>query len=92
MKDDCPDRRLVGCSIDSAMMVFLAVTALRGAVARHGTVAGYVVHADGVGQFRTPKVVHGLTHHELVGSTGRGLRGRHRHGVVLRPAPEERPG
>jgi transposase InsO family protein len=54
MKDICPDR-LVGCSIDSPMMAFLAVTALRGAVARRGTVAGCAVHADGGGQFRAER-------------------------------------
>lgn len=88
MKDICPDR-LVGCSIDSPMMAFLAVTALHGAVARRGTVAGCAVHADGGGQSRARKVVQELTHHDFVGS--RGLRERHRHGVDLRSAPEQRP-
>ncbi|WP_290658340.1 IS3 family transposase [Kocuria sp.] len=63
--------RIVGYSIDSRMKASLAVTALRSAVARRGTVAGCVVHSDRGSQFRARKFVHELAHHDLVGSMGR---------------------
>ncbi len=43
---DVYSNRIVGYSIDSRMKASLAVTALRSAVARRGTVAGCVVHSD----------------------------------------------
>lgn len=91
---DVYSNRIVGYSIDSRMKASLAVTALRSAVARRGTVTGCVVHSDRGSQFRARKFVHELTHHGLVGSMGkgRGVRGQRRHGVLFRPTPEERPG
>ena len=43
---DVYSNRIVGYSIDSRMKASLAVTALRSAVARRGTVTGCVVHSD----------------------------------------------
>ncbi|TQN35829.1 transposase InsO family protein [Kocuria rosea] len=63
--------RIVGYSIDFRMKASLAVTALRSAVARRGTVAGCVVHSDRGSQFRARKFVHELARHDLVGSMGR---------------------
>ncbi|MCT1617486.1 IS3 family transposase, partial [Kocuria marina] len=68
---DVYSNRIVGYSIDSRMKASLAVTALRSAVARRGTVAGCVVHSDRGSQFRARKFVHELAHHDLVGSMGR---------------------
>ncbi|MGY4844530.1 IS3 family transposase [Kocuria sp. MNB10] len=68
---DVYSNRIVGYSIDSRMKASLAVTALRSAVARRGTVTGCVVHSDRGSQFRARKFVHELTHHGLVGSMGR---------------------
>ncbi|MCT1723539.1 IS3 family transposase [Kocuria marina] len=68
---DVYSNRIVGYSIDSHMKASLAVTALRSAVARRGTVTGCVVHSDRGSQFRARKFVHELTHHGLVGSMGR---------------------
>lgn len=45
IKDVYPNR-IVGYFIDSKMKTSLAVTALRSAVARRGTVASCVVHSD----------------------------------------------
>ncbi|WP_298591851.1 IS3 family transposase [uncultured Kocuria sp.] len=68
---DVYSNRIVGYSIDSRMKASLAVTALRSAVARRGTVAGCVVHSDRGSQFRARKFVHELARHDLVGSMGR---------------------
>jgi putative transposase len=68
---DVYSNRIVGYSIDSRMKASLAVTALRSAVARRGSVAGCVVHSDRGSQFRARKFVHELAHHDLVGSMGR---------------------
>ncbi|WP_438612518.1 IS3 family transposase [Kocuria arenosa] len=68
---DVYSNRIVGYSIDSRMKAALAVTALRSAVARRGSVAGCVVHSDRGSQFRARKFVHELAHHDLVGSMGR---------------------
>ncbi|MFI7494433.1 IS3 family transposase [Kocuria sp. M4R2S49] len=68
---DVYSNRIVGYSIDSRMKASLAVTALRSAVARRGTVVGCVVHSDRGSQFRARKFVHELAHHGLVGSMGR---------------------
>lgn len=68
---DVYSNRIVGYSIDSRMKASLAVTALRSAVARRGTVTGCVVHSDRGSQCRARKFVHELTHHGLVGSMGR---------------------
>ena len=68
---DVYSNRIVGYSIDSRMKASLAVTALRSAVTRRGTVTGCVVHSDRGSQFRARKFVHELAHHDLVGSMGR---------------------
>jgi putative transposase len=49
----------------------LAVTALNNAVARRAEVAGCVVHTDRGPQFRSRKLVHALSRHDMVGSMGR---------------------
>ncbi len=71
MIKDVYSNRIVGYSIDSRVKASLAVTALRNAVARRGTVAGCVAHSDRGRQFRARKFVHELAQHDLVGSMGR---------------------
>jgi putative transposase len=63
--------RIVGYSMDARMKASLAVAALRGAVARRGTVDGCVVHSDRGSQFRSRAFVHALRQAGLVGSMGR---------------------
>ena len=91
---DVYSNRIVGYSIDSRMKASLAVTALRSAVARRGTVTGCVVHSDRGSQFRARKFVHDLTHHGLVGSMGRvgACADNAAMESLFRPTPEERPG
>jgi transposase InsO family protein len=68
---DVYSNRIVGYSIGSRMQSQLAVTALAGAVARRGQVAGCVLHTDRGSQFRSRKFVHALARHDMVGSMGR---------------------
>jgi transposase InsO family protein len=68
---DVYSNRIVGYSIDSRMKSRIAVAALNNAVARHGEVAGCVLHTDRGSQFRSRKLVHALNHHHMIGSMGR---------------------
>ncbi|MBX4170430.1 DDE-type integrase/transposase/recombinase [Rhodococcus sp. DMU2021] len=52
IKDVCSNQ-IVGYSIGDRMKSRLVVAALESAVARRGSVAGYVVHPDGGSQFRS---------------------------------------
>ena len=92
---DVWSRRIVGYAIDSRMTSHLAVDALEMAITRRGRdqVAGCVVHADRGSQFRSRPYVAALHRHRTarLDGPGRFLRGQRRHGVLLRPAPEERP-
>jgi putative transposase len=63
--------RIVGYCMDSRMKSRLATTALTGAVARRGEVAGCILHTDRGSQFRSRKFVHALGRHDMVGSMGR---------------------
>jgi putative transposase len=92
IKDACSGR-IVGYSIDARMKAGLAVAALRNAIALRDP-AGTVVHSDRGSQFRSHKFVKALRRNGLRGSMGRvGACGDNAAmEIVLRPAPEERPG
>ncbi|RDI43542.1 transposase InsO family protein [Nocardia mexicana] len=68
---DVYSNRIVGYSIDSRMKSSLAVRAVNNAVARRGSVAGYILHSDRGSQFRSRKFVHALIRHGMAGSMGR---------------------
>ena len=68
---DVYSNRIVGYCIDSRMKSRLATTALHGAVARRGEVAGCILHTDRGSQFRSRRFVHALGRYEMVGSMGR---------------------
>ena len=90
---DVWSNRIVGYSIDSRMKSSLAVNALHNAVARRGDVAGCVLHTDRGSQFRSRKFVRALepAPHDRVDGPSRRRRRQRRHGIVLRPAAEQRP-
>lgn len=62
---------IVGYSIDFRMKSRLATTALHGAVARRGEVAGCILHSDRGSYLRSRRFVRVLSRHEMVGSMGR---------------------
>jgi putative transposase len=68
---DVFSNRIVGYCMDSRMKSRLATTALHGAVARRGEVAGCILHTDRGSQFRSRRFVHALGRYEMVGSMGR---------------------
>ena len=68
---DVLSNRIVGYSIDPRMKSRIAVNALNNAVARHGGVAGCVLHTDTGSQFRSRKHVRALAKHSMAGSMGR---------------------
>ena len=67
---DLFSNRIVAYSIDSRMKSRIAVHALNNAVARHGDVAGCVLHTDRGSQSRTRKHVRALARYSMVGSIG----------------------
>jgi len=71
---DVWSNRIVGYSIADRMTSSIAVAALDGAVARRAvtgrSVAGCVLHTDRGGQFRSRKLQHALTRHQMLGSMG----------------------
>lgn len=67
---DVYSNRIVGWAIDSRMKARLVVAAIEMAVARHGDVAGCILHSDRGSQFRARKVHRALAHHGMVGSMG----------------------
>ena len=91
VKDAC-SRRIVGYSIGGRMTSQLAVDALRNAVALRAP-AGTTVHSDRGAQFPFPRLRPGPARRRAarIDGTGRCLRRQRRHGIVLRPAAEERP-
>ena len=68
---DVLSNRIVGYSIDSRMKSRIAVNALNNAVARHGDVAGCIVHTDRGSQFRSRKHMRALNRYGMVGSMDR---------------------
>src|SRR5262249_28186907 len=93
IKDACPGR-IVGYSMDSKMQASLAVPALRNAISLRSPAGTVIIHPDRGSQFRAHAYVRLLRASGLTGSMGRarGLRRQRRHGIVLRPAPKQRPG
>jgi transposase InsO family protein len=74
IKDACSNR-IVGYSIDSRMKSRIAVAAPGNAVTRRradgADVAGCVLHTDRGSQFRSGKLAHRLSRHQMAGSMGR---------------------
>ncbi len=69
--EDVFSNRIVGYSISDQMKARLAVDTVNDAVARRGSVAGCVIHADRGSQFRARKMVRTVHHHGMVRSMGR---------------------
>ena len=92
IKDVCSNR-IVGWATSDRMTRHLAVAALRQAVARRQPKGTVVVHSDRGGQFRGTRFRRRLEGQQPHRIHGPGLIGwrQCRHGVVLLPAPEERP-
>lgn len=87
-------RRLRCVELASQGLTYAEIAeALGNAVARRGDVTGCVLHTDRGSQLRSRKHMHALARHSMVGSMGRvGPARQRRHGVLLQPAIEERPG
>ena len=90
---DVFSNRIVGYSIDSRMKSRIAVNALNNAVARRGDVAGCVFTPTGAVNFAAGSIVQALAVTAWSAPwAASGRRGQRRHGELLQPAAEERPG